>query len=272
MEQISLRRQLKEAKKNLSIILERKSQYVMKTDIPLQLIKEERELRQHIAHLKQRIVEVTDMMVDDKKVKATKRPTFQNVSSEQPRSAISWAWLLLIAGLNFLAGVLGNLIAAWIQRDLFSDIFTLPRIVAISIMTVVVLVVGAWVQYRSLPIPKWGGVIIIVILLTLTALVAIVPSIFLSGGHSFDYAVQVQAKDTGESIPNAEVRVDVGGGKPPMIGITDVHGFATIAIDASYSGQLAVLTVEATGYGKHRQEIKLILAHSALVVQMEPAP
>jgi len=47
----SLRRQLAEARKNLRLIEERKAEYVLSTDVPLQLIKEERQLRARIAEL-----------------------------------------------------------------------------------------------------------------------------------------------------------------------------------------------------------------------------
>ena len=51
----SLRRQLAEARENLRLIQERKSQYVMETDIPLDLIKRERQLVERIAELEQRV-------------------------------------------------------------------------------------------------------------------------------------------------------------------------------------------------------------------------
>jgi len=51
----SLRRQLAEARENMRLIQERKSQYVMGTDIPLQLAKEERQLLERIEELEQRI-------------------------------------------------------------------------------------------------------------------------------------------------------------------------------------------------------------------------
>jgi hypothetical protein len=54
-ETTDLRHQLAEARKNLQLIEERKSQYVMETDIPLQLIKCEQRLLEHIAELEQRI-------------------------------------------------------------------------------------------------------------------------------------------------------------------------------------------------------------------------
>jgi hypothetical protein len=47
--------QLAEARENLRLIQERKSQYVMETDIPLQLIKEERRLLERIEELEQLI-------------------------------------------------------------------------------------------------------------------------------------------------------------------------------------------------------------------------
>ena len=50
--------QLAEARENLRLIQDRKSQYVLKTDIPLQLIKEERRLLKHIEELEQRLEEM----------------------------------------------------------------------------------------------------------------------------------------------------------------------------------------------------------------------
>lgn len=51
----SLHRQLADAEANLRLIAERKAEFVLSTDIPLQLIKEERELKARIADLRQRI-------------------------------------------------------------------------------------------------------------------------------------------------------------------------------------------------------------------------
>jgi outer membrane protein assembly factor BamB len=51
----SLRRQLEEARENLRLMEERKSQYVMAVDIPLQLVKEERRLRERIAELERHV-------------------------------------------------------------------------------------------------------------------------------------------------------------------------------------------------------------------------
>lgn len=51
----SLRRQLTEARENLRLIQERKSAFVMDTDVPLDLIKQERRTRKRIEELEQRI-------------------------------------------------------------------------------------------------------------------------------------------------------------------------------------------------------------------------
>ena len=53
----SLRRQLEEALENLRLIEERKSQYVMAVDVPLQFVKEERRLRERIAELERQLAE-----------------------------------------------------------------------------------------------------------------------------------------------------------------------------------------------------------------------
>jgi hypothetical protein len=47
----SLQRQLREARENLHLIEERKAEYVLETDVPLQIIKEERRLQTRIADL-----------------------------------------------------------------------------------------------------------------------------------------------------------------------------------------------------------------------------
>lgn len=67
----SLRRQLAEMIRNLRLLQERKAQYVMETDVPLQLVKTERRLRESIAELKARIAqleraEVAEFLVQDK--------------------------------------------------------------------------------------------------------------------------------------------------------------------------------------------------------------
>ena len=55
LERGSLERQLAESQANLRLIEERKAQYVLETDVPLQLLKEDGRLRQRIADLKTRL-------------------------------------------------------------------------------------------------------------------------------------------------------------------------------------------------------------------------
>ncbi len=54
-ELLSLQRQLDEVRANLRLIRERKAEFVLSTDIPLQLVKEERDLSNRIAELEQQI-------------------------------------------------------------------------------------------------------------------------------------------------------------------------------------------------------------------------
>jgi outer membrane protein assembly factor BamB len=60
---VPLSRQLVEACEHLQLIRERKSQYVMETDIPLQLIKEERRWERHIAALEARLAQTGDTVI-----------------------------------------------------------------------------------------------------------------------------------------------------------------------------------------------------------------
>jgi hypothetical protein len=54
-EAASLQRQLREARENLRLIEDRKAEYVLEVDVPLQLIKEERRLRDKIAELEAKL-------------------------------------------------------------------------------------------------------------------------------------------------------------------------------------------------------------------------
>jgi len=58
-DRLSIRRLLAEARENLRLIQERQAQYVVSTDIPLQLVKEERRLLNRIAELEQQLAEPT---------------------------------------------------------------------------------------------------------------------------------------------------------------------------------------------------------------------
>ena len=54
----SLRRQLAEERENLRLIHERKSEYVRKTEVPLDLIKDKRRCEAKIAELEKKIAEL----------------------------------------------------------------------------------------------------------------------------------------------------------------------------------------------------------------------
>jgi nucleotide-binding universal stress UspA family protein len=62
----SLRRQLAEARENLHLIQERKDQYVLGVDVPLQLVKEERRWLDRIAELEQRLSAYEDQPRSDR--------------------------------------------------------------------------------------------------------------------------------------------------------------------------------------------------------------
>lgn len=59
----ALERQLEEARENLALIQERMSQYVLSTDIPLQLVREERRLERRVRWLERRIAELRPINV-----------------------------------------------------------------------------------------------------------------------------------------------------------------------------------------------------------------
>jgi hypothetical protein len=88
---------------------------------------------------------------------------------------------------------------------------------------------------------------------------------------SFIYQVRVQAQGTGEYIPNAEVRIEVGE-RAPLRSTTDTEGTAVISIDSSYAGQLGRLVVDAPGYKREEQFMNLTKGDLPAVVQLEPAP
>lgn len=55
------RRELTQVRENLSLVLERETQYVQYTDVPLQLVKEERHLRKRIRRLERQIEQMKPM-------------------------------------------------------------------------------------------------------------------------------------------------------------------------------------------------------------------
>jgi hypothetical protein len=85
---------------------------------------------------------------------------------------------------------------------------------------------------------------------------------------SFEYQVQVQAKDTGVELGGAQVRIEVAS-IAPLDAITDTHGTARIFIDSSRKNKPALLTVETSGYKKYVQNIDLRTDVLPAIIQLE---
>lgn len=87
---------------------------------------------------------------------------------------------------------------------------------------------------------------------------------------SYNYQVQVKAKDTKENIPEAIIKVEISG-LLSLSGKTDAKGLAKISFDSTQQGQPAALLIEATGYKGYRQDIEsLSLDVLPEVIQLEP--
>ena len=191
----------------------------------------------------------------------------------------SWWQLLLVSVLNLVAGIFGNLIASWIQQEWVRNAFTLPRITIILLSTGIVIVTEVWLR-RQTTMNLRKRVAIIGVLIALTAVIAVTLPIPWPTNAKVDppsptpatiyYTVQVIVQDTGEDIPYAQVRLDIGEGKAPLFDVTDSNGLARIPLDARDENRPAVLIVEASGYKKSRKEIHLTNNDSAQVVPLEP--
>jgi hypothetical protein len=88
---------------------------------------------------------------------------------------------------------------------------------------------------------------------------------------NFDYQVRIETK-TGDPIENANVRLEIGGGKAPLDSVADSAGLARIFIDASYSEKPGRLIVKAIGYKTYVQNIDLPKDDLPKVVQLELVP
>jgi hypothetical protein len=89
--------------------------------------------------------------------------------------------------------------------------------------------------------------------------------------QTFQYSVKVQAKETGEDIPNVRVIIEVIG-QAPLDEVTDSNGFARVFIDANRAGQPGRLIVQATGYKKYTQNIDLLEDMLPEIIQLEEPP
>jgi hypothetical protein len=78
----ALQYQLKEAQENLAIIQERMSEYVLSTDVPLQLVKEGRRLESRIRWLERRMAELRPIAVLRRATKLIVGPVAQALTGE----------------------------------------------------------------------------------------------------------------------------------------------------------------------------------------------
>jgi len=86
--------------------------------------------------------------------------------------------------------------------------------------------------------------------------------------RTYYYPVKVQEIGTGKVISNADVIIEVNGKK--FFAPTDEDGLARVPMDSSYSGQPAVLTVEAGGYSRKVKNATLSNGSLPDVVQLKP--
>ena len=84
----SLRRQLGEARENLRLIEERKSQYVLAVEVPLQLVKEERRLHERIVELERQVAEAVAEGAESKRQEAGGRK--QEAGSKGQEAGDRW--------------------------------------------------------------------------------------------------------------------------------------------------------------------------------------
>lgn len=79
---------------------------------------------------------------------------------------------LASTGLGFLTGLLGNLLAGWVQQGLLNNTFTLSRILSIVFFTIAGLVAGVLLERLTYPVKvnkTWYWGFVIVVMLTFTA-------------------------------------------------------------------------------------------------------
>jgi hypothetical protein len=83
--------------------------------------------------------------------------------------------------------------------------------------------------------------------------------------------VRVQAGDTGYTIQEALVTIEVEG-QAPLDGITDSNGVARIFISSPHAGQPGFLIIEAKEYKRYTQNIDLIVDTLPDVILLERLP
>lgn len=75
--------------------------------------------------------------------------------------------VLLGALFSFLIGVLGNLVAGWIQGELFGNIFSGPRLAVIAIAVIVGLVMGVFVERVQIVYALLSGIVLVMLIIFL---------------------------------------------------------------------------------------------------------
>jgi|GEM_PF-2434428 len=120
----SLRKQLAEAEYNLRLIQERKSEYVLETDVPLQLIKEERRLLKLIEKLQQSINELEKPTAPAEGSKHNWRSVLMAKLSKN-KTTVVWA-ALITACATIIAAMIGILPELWKIRTTSTPTITLP--------------------------------------------------------------------------------------------------------------------------------------------------
>jgi len=96
-------------------------------------------------------------------------------ASQQDRYTGQYLVVLASAVLGFLTGVLGNLMAAWIQQDILRNTFTPGGVTSIVVLTGVGLGIGVLLQRRTEPVQlKKASYWVFVALVTGTLILAVV--------------------------------------------------------------------------------------------------
>jgi len=105
-----LRGQLAEARENLRLIQQRKSQYVIGTDVPPQLVKEERQLLERIGELEQRV----ERLEETSEQAARLGPLYEQLQAAAARQ--EWAEVLALGGRIQVLDPAYRDVAEWMGR------------------------------------------------------------------------------------------------------------------------------------------------------------
>ncbi|MFZ2615495.1 MAG: hypothetical protein WA077_05865 [Anaerolineae bacterium] len=93
-------------------------------------------------HLRDTLIREVNTMPENPSAAAPRPPLPNDTAPE----GLSWRQAWLIGAVALLIGILGNLLAAWVQRDLLQDSFTPLRIGLIVGLAALGLLAGAWLE------------------------------------------------------------------------------------------------------------------------------